>query len=260
MGLGAVMGSKNLKAIVLRGGKLPPVADQATVDRINAKFAEDIPNNTLSSWQKDLPGFAVWVHDTGVDASLAINNFRTAEFDALDAYAKPQWSAHYEGVAPCPGCANDCMKIYDSSAMHQEITGSMGPNIGTEDVPTLLGYNDVTIQLGMDPVSLGFTLSFAMELVEEGIVTSQDTDGVELRFGDASATREMIERIAAPGIRRYPCRRLQACGGAYRPRSRALRPARQGPGDGPVRAAQPDQPGVGFRGGARRSALRHLRA
>ena len=196
MGMGAVMGSKNLKAIVLRGGELPPVADQATVDRINAKFAEDIPNNTLSSWQKDLPGFAVWVHDTGVDASLAIDNFRTAEFEALDAYAKPQWSNHYRGVAPCPGCANDCMKIYDSSAIHQEITGSMGPNIGTVDVPTLLGYNNVVNQLGMDPVSLGFTLSFAMELAEEGIVTPSDTDGLELRFGNSSATREMIERIA----------------------------------------------------------------
>lgn len=207
MGLGAVMGSKKLKAIVLRGGQLPPVADRATYDRVNANFERDIPTNTLSNWQKKLPGFAVWVHDVGLDTALDVENFRTGEFAAVEAYEKGHWLPHYKGVAPCPGCANDCMKIYHddntmadldprASAIHQEITGSMGPNIGTQDVSSLLRFNNVLNQLGMDPVSLGFTLSMAMELAEEGILSSAATDGLDLRFGDAAATSAMIHRIA----------------------------------------------------------------
>lgn len=207
MGLGAVMGSKKLKAIVLRGGQLPPIADQATYDRVNANFERDIPGNTLSTWQKKLPGFAVWVHDVGLDTALDVENFRTGEFAAVDAYEKGNWLPHYKGVAPCPGCANDCMKVYHddknmadldprASAIHQEITGSMGPNIGTQSVSTLLRYNNLLNQLGMDPVSLGFTLSMAMELAEQGLLSSADTGGLDLRFGNAEATSAMIDLIA----------------------------------------------------------------
>ena len=204
MGMGAVMGSKNLKAIVLRGGSLPPLADAATCERIGAEFADAIPDNVLASWQKDRPGFAVWVHDHGIDAALDVDNFRTASFAHADDYDKPRWAPYYRVVAPCPGCPNDCMKIYHvdgrgdvrASAMHQEVTGAMGPNLGTPDVETLIGWNTRLNELGMDPVSLGFTLSMTMELNARDIVTSADLDGVDLRFGNVDAVGVMVERIA----------------------------------------------------------------
>ena len=204
MGMGAVMGAKNLKAIVLRGGSLPPLADSATCERLSAEFASAIPDNVLASWQKNRPGFAVWVHDHGIDAALDVDNFRTAAFAHADEYDKPRWAPYYRGVAPCPGCPNDCMKVYHvdgrgdvrASAMHQEVTGAMGPNLGTPDVATLIGWNTRLNELGMDPVSLGFTLSMAMELHALGILTSADLDGVELRFGNVGAVETMIERIA----------------------------------------------------------------
>jgi len=203
MGMGAVMGAKKLKAIVLRGGKLPPVADLTTYDRVNANFARDIPKNTLSSWQKNLPGFAVWVHDHGLDAALDTENFRTASFIGVDAYQKDNWLPMYQGVSPCPGCANDCMKIYHAdddldpraSAMHQEITGSLGPNIGTTDIRVLMRYNNLCNQWGMDPVSLGFTLSFAMEAFEKDILSLADTNGLDLHFRNQDAALEMMRRI-----------------------------------------------------------------
>ena len=204
MGMGAVMGAKNLKAIVIRGGSLPPLADAATCERIAAKFADALPDNVLASWQKNRPGFAVWVHDHGIDAALDVDNFRTASFAHADDYDKPRWAPYYRGVAPCPGCPNDCMKIYHvdgrgdvrASAMHQEVTGAMGPNLGTPDVETLIGWNTRLNELGMDPVSLGFTLSMTMELNACDIVTSADLDGVDLRFGNVDAVGVMIERIA----------------------------------------------------------------
>jgi aldehyde:ferredoxin oxidoreductase len=205
MGMGAVMGAKKLKALVLRGGELPEVHDRAAYDRVNANFEADIPQNTLSSWQKNLPGFAVWVHDHGIDAALDTENFRTARFTGVEAYEKHHWLPMYRGVAPCPGCANDCMKIYHSgddldprlSAMHQEVTGTLGPNIGNADIGMVMRFNNLCNQWGLDPVSLGFTLSFAMEAYENGLLTAEDTGGLELRFGNTDAALEMTRRIVA---------------------------------------------------------------
>ncbi len=203
MGLGAVMGAKKLKAIVLRGGQLPPIANPAAYDRINTNFARDIDSNSLSSWQKNLPGFAVWVHLVGLDAALTTENFRTATFGAVDAYAEENWLPSYQGVSPCPGCPNDCMKIYHADddldrragAMHQEITGTLGPNIGTSDITILMRFNNLCNQWGLDPVSLGFTLSFAMEAYENGLLTVEETGGLDLRFGNHEAALEMTRRI-----------------------------------------------------------------
>lgn len=203
MGMGAVMGSKKLKAIVLRGGQLPPIADSATYDTINANFERDIPTNELSNWQKTPPGFAVWVHLHGVDAALTTENYRTANFKAVDAYAEDKWLPLAQGVSPCPGCANDCMKIFHTdadldpraSAMHQEVAGTLGPNIGTTNIRVLMRFNNLCNQWGLDPVSLGFTLSFAMEAFENGLLTTNDTDGLDLRFGQPDTALEMTRRI-----------------------------------------------------------------
>lgn len=203
MGMGAVMGSKKLKAIVLRGGELPPIANPEVYARINADFARAIPTNTLSNWQKQPPGFAAWVHLHGLDAALDTENFRTASFPSVEAYRETNWMPHYHGVSACPGCPNDCMKIFHADAdldvragaMHQEITGALGPNIGTSDLRVLIRLNNLCNQWGLDPVSLGFTLAFAMEAFEYGLLSAADANGLELRFGDHAAIIEMVRRI-----------------------------------------------------------------
>ncbi len=204
MGMGAVMGSKNLKAVILRGGELPPLAHPDKVAAITADFGQRIAGNPLSTWQKQPPGFAVWIYTHGIDAALDIENYRTADFPAVENYKDEEFLKHYRGFAPCPGCPNDCIKILHAddpdldiraSGIHQEVTGAMGPNIGLTDINVLLRLNNLLNQWGMDPVSLGFTLSMAMELREMGILTQQDTE-VDLRFGSADAIQEMVRRIA----------------------------------------------------------------
>jgi len=219
MGLGAVMGSKRVKALVLRGGALPPAADPGTLARISDGYAAALPTHTLCSWQKNLPGFAVWVHDHGLDAALDTNNYSTSRFGAVEAYAKEHWLPCYQGVSPCPGCPNDCIKRYHpvsdldprASGMHQEVTGALGPNIGTADITAVMALNNLCNQWGLDPVSLGFTLSFAMECYQRGILTDSDTHGLSLRFGSTNAalelTRRIVERkglgdILAEGVKR----------------------------------------------------------
>lgn len=205
MGMGGVMGSKRLKAVVLRGGELPPLAHPDIVDAMTADFGRRIESNSLSTWQKVPPGFAIWIHTHGLDAALDVENFRTPEFAALDNYEAHKFLKFDAGVAPCPGCPNDCIKILHAgdddldpraSGIHQEITGAMGPNIGLENIKTLLRINNLLNQWGMDATSLGFTLSLVMELADRGIVTQDMTDGIDLRFGNEQAILEMVRRTA----------------------------------------------------------------
>lgn len=204
-GVGAVMGSKMLKALVIKGGALPAVAHPTQLNALNQRFAHDIQHNTLSRWQLDLPGFAVWIHTHGLDTAIDAYNFSKASFDHLDAYAAPQWTPHYKGVSPCPGCANDCMKVYQgpdadldarASAIHQEISGSLGPNIGTSDASMVMRLNNLCNQLGLDPVSLGLTLSFAMEALQHNLVDRAQFGEVDLRFGDHAAIERMMQQIS----------------------------------------------------------------
>ena len=94
-GVGAVMGSKNLKAIVLRGGSLPPLAKSDVVATMTEAFGRRIKENPLSLWQKDPPGFAVWVHTHGLDASLDVNNYRNEDFPFSENYRPSEFLKFY---------------------------------------------------------------------------------------------------------------------------------------------------------------------
>lgn len=204
MGMGAVMGSKNLKLIVLKGGAPPPVADQHRVDFVTAHYTESIRSNDLTRWQQEPPGWMAWIHLLAA-ASLDVENYRKSSFTHVENYREAVFQQFYKGHSACPGCPNDCLKILHVDEMsdldpraggiHQEITGSMGPNIGMTDVKMVLRANNLCNQWGMDPVSLGFTLSFAMELSEVGVLSKTDTDGLSLRFGQDEAALEMMRRI-----------------------------------------------------------------
>ena len=205
MGMGAVMGSKQLKLLVIRGGDRPPVADQAAVDAITAAYAGAIAGNDLTRWQKEPPGWMAWIHLLA-DASLDVENYRRSSFAHVDAYGADAFMEHYRGPSPCPGCPNDCVKVLHVAAMddldpraggmHQEVTGALGPNIGMTDVRAIVRANNLCNEWGLDPVSLGFSLSFAMELAERGVIDAETTDGLDLRFGRDDAALEMMRRVA----------------------------------------------------------------
>jgi len=89
LGVGAVMGSKNVKAIVLKGGKLPEVYDKSTLEEMRMEFEKIMKTNELSMWQKDAPGFSAWV-DLSDDetAYLGVNNFNENLFTKRENYAR----------------------------------------------------------------------------------------------------------------------------------------------------------------------------
>jgi aldehyde:ferredoxin oxidoreductase len=211
MGLGAVMGGKRLKAIAIAGGERPAVADPAALDTLAARYASRVDTNPVTRWQRDPPGFGTWIGGAA-PGTFGAENFRTSAFPQVDGYRadvflqRLAWSA--DG---CPGCPTDCIKGFGASSdaaafgrtrerreggLHQEAIAALGPNLGLADASGALLLNERCLRLGLDPVSLGFTLSFGMECHAHGLAASADFDELDLRFGELPAVLELTDRIA----------------------------------------------------------------
>jgi len=151
MGMGAVMGSKNLKAIILQGNDLPTVFDRDGCEQLTADYKEQMEDNPLTKWQFDPPGFSCWVHTHGIDTALCTNNYSESVFPMADRYAPDHFMQYYDGEAPCPGCPNNCIKrfcppnaapeAYLAAGIHQEISGTIGPNCGISDISKIFAAN-----------------------------------------------------------------------------------------------------------------------
>lgn len=204
MGMGAVMGAKRLKAVVIRPGETPPIANADVAARLARQYERQMPENSLTRWQLDPPGFSAWVHLHGLDAALCAHNYRDATFDAADRYATTEFMRYYRGEGECPGCPNNCIKRFAApgagideraGGIHQEIAGTLGPNCGTSDLEAIFHANGLCNEFGLDPTSLGFTLSMAMECGEHGLLKDAQLPR-PLRFGDSEAMLEAIRTIA----------------------------------------------------------------
>ena len=207
MGMGAVMGSKNLKALVVKPGKLPKVANPKLAQQITDSYISKMKENPLADWQYQPPGFAAWVHTHGLDAALCTKNFRESSFAGVENFAPEEFMSRFKGNAPCPGCPNDCFKLFTpdslasqpglakASAMHQEITAAMGANIGNADLDFLFESNILCNTLGLDPTSLGYVISMAIECLENNIKIEQISP--ELTWGNTKVIRDLILDIAS---------------------------------------------------------------
>jgi len=212
MGLGAVMGSKQLKAIAIAGrGAAAPVADPTALETISARYRKAVPSNPVTRWQHQPPGFGTWVGHAAA-GSFSVRNFGTSQVPLAGGYADAAFMARLAwSTDGCPGCPSDCIKGFASSTesaalarfrqlreggLHQEAIAALGPNLGLAGVDEALALNAACLRFGLDPVSLGFTLSFAMECRELGFLASSDLEGVDLRFGAAPAAVDMTDRIA----------------------------------------------------------------
>ena len=205
MGMGAVMGAKKLKALVLKGSHLPPVFDTAACQQLTRDYSAQMLENPLTAWQYHPPGFSCWVHTHGIDTALCSHNYSESVFPQAENYRPGNFMDYYAGEAPCPGCPNNCIKRFSlqdaspqevqAAGIHQEISGTLGPNCGIGDVDTIFTANIFCNQLGLDPTSLGFTLSMAMEWAQKGIKTLHTRQG-DLHFGSDAALLEMIRMIA----------------------------------------------------------------
>lgn len=205
-GMGAVMGSKQLKALVVRPRQVPIAADAATLRRMDAEYARAMLDNDLCRRQYEPPGgfFDVDVH-RGWGFSVPFRNFQRGDDPQLDSVAADVYAPLYRQDVPCAGCPNNCYKTFapDPGAtaaaarpFHWETVNALGVVAAVGSPAAIVRLNELIADEGLDTASLAATIAFVAEAIERGVLTAQEV-GLDVTFGDGDAALELAHRIAA---------------------------------------------------------------
>jgi aldehyde:ferredoxin oxidoreductase len=201
-GMGAVMGSKNLKAIAVRGHALPPVADMEKIKEIRQQFLR--PYGVLS-----IEGTGNEHHMISQEASgdLPVRNFGVGLFPEVKQINGGVIKSEYGiGMDACYACPVRCKKVIkmetpykiaaDYGGPEYETIAALGSDCGVGDLPAILKGNERCNAYSLDSISTGSTIAFVMECYEKGLITKADTGGLEFKWGDKDVLLEAIDLIA----------------------------------------------------------------
>lgn len=202
-GLGAVMGSKNLKAMVAFGTIKTPLAD-------GEGLKEDI-KNSLGHVKGVTEAFRKFGTAGGVDnysrmGNFPVQNWRGSQWEGS---AKISGSTMHDtvlaGRTACRNCPIVCgrhVKItegkyapLEGEGPEYETVGTMGGECLVDNLEAICKANDLCNRYGLDTMSTGSVIAFAMECYENGLITKEDTDDIELTWGNADALVTMVEKI-----------------------------------------------------------------
>lgn len=203
-GIGAVLGAKKLKAIAVRGTKALPLADK---DALAALARYQIDNfEQLSAGFKDT-GTAGGVISLNAGGGLPTRNFSEGSFEGAERISgQTMRDTILVDRDNCFACPIFCKRVVKVDQPYQvdpvyggpeyETIGSLGSSCGIDDLPAIAKGNELCNKYGLDTISTGVTIAFAMEAFEKGLITAADSGGIELKFGNAQAMLAMIELIA----------------------------------------------------------------
>jgi aldehyde:ferredoxin oxidoreductase len=204
-GMGAVMGSKNLKAVAARAKGNVEVADPEGLKAL-ASWMRD-------NWKKDAWG----LHDTGTDGglidlsefgALPTRNFQDGQFEGASkitgATMRDTILKDREGCYACPVRCKRVVEVNDQDYKVNPIYGgpeyetcaAFGSNCGVDDLRAIAKAHEICNAYSLDTISTGMMVSFAMECYEAGLLTKEDTGGLDLRFGNGKAMVELVQMIA----------------------------------------------------------------
>lgn len=210
-GLGALMGSKNLKAVAVRGTTNLVMADRRPVTETARWFGANY---------RDMMGWAAEGLGRGTQDSLAhwsyvgglpTKNFTEPIFENADLLTgERNYEMFLEGRDTCQACPVNCKQVFahESDNPYQklrpeyggpeyEAMGALGPTCLVDDNLAVSKANELCNANGMDAISTGVAIAFVMECFERGILTAADTGGVEFRWGDPGTLVRAVEMIAA---------------------------------------------------------------
>ena len=204
-GVGAVMGSKNLKAVAVRGTKGVRVADTAAFLATVRAAREKLAANPVTSAGLPAYGTNVLVNILNQAGGLPTRNFQTGHFEEADDISGETLSATLlVAKKGCAGCTSACGRVSKTTGTYAgsgegpeyESAWSFGAACGISDLSAVTKANFLCNELGIDTITMGSTIACAMELFEKGLVTEADT-GMDLSFGNAASMVEMVKKTAA---------------------------------------------------------------
>lgn len=202
-GIGAVLGSKNLKALVVKGKRKTEIADLKSLQDLIASRRDFLEKGTAGL--KNL-GTPVLVNMINTIGGLGVRNAQQEySSQAIEISGEKIKELYFARHDTCFGCPIACGKTLQLPAEmgnlrwkmpEYETLYSLGSMLEIWDPVSLLKLNYLCDQWGLDTISTGVTISFALECFEKGLLTSQDAGGKILRFGDAPLILELVEETA----------------------------------------------------------------
>ncbi|RPJ29291.1 MAG: aldehyde:ferredoxin oxidoreductase [Chloroflexi bacterium] len=197
-GMGLVMASKNLKAVVVRGRKKVTLADPKALVALNKTGPKILPDNP------DMPGLAAEGTATVVIfqntiGSLPTHNYNEGQFESCEDISGARMvETILKERDTCYACVVRCKRVVEIKegayrvdprygGPEYETIGTFGSYCGVKDIAAIALANQMCNQYAVDTIAAGATIAFAMECFEKGVITKEQTDGLELRFGDADA-------------------------------------------------------------------------
>ncbi len=206
-GLGAVMGSKNLKAIAIRGSGEVVVADKEKLKTARATFAKAMKESPILYSDFSKHGTPMVVdHACAIGIFPGKNFSATGEFAPADKLGVEVQMTRDTGSEHCYGCPVGCSQLklartgpyagILAEGPEYETFFSFGGETGVDDIDAIIAADRLADELGLDTISAGVAIGFAMELYEKGILTKDDTGGLELNFGNHEAMVKLLHMMA----------------------------------------------------------------
>ena len=200
-GSGAVLGSKRLKGNGVLGSGEIPVADPARVKQIRRAAIAELRETRANHIHYGTPQYIEVINELGC---MPTRNFQTAhsrrQQDRCSDMREAYWVRNY-GCYQCPVACGKVCQVKDGpyagaqARTEFETIGLFGPNCGVDDFGAIVAANELCDDIGIDTMSAGNAVALAMELTERGLITSDDTGGIDARFGSAEALVGLIRLI-----------------------------------------------------------------
>jgi aldehyde:ferredoxin oxidoreductase len=201
-GVGAVMGSKNLKAVVVKGSGKVPIADENAFKAAREAALKKIKENPVTSEGLPAYGTAVLVNIINSLGSYPYKNWQFAQMENAEAQSGETLAKTYltskRGCFACPIQCGRVTSLGDKSGEGPEYESiwALGSSSGVEDLKTITEANYLCNELGLDTISAGSTVAAAMELYEKGFIQKEELEGgPELKFGSGEALVYWIEKM-----------------------------------------------------------------
>jgi aldehyde:ferredoxin oxidoreductase len=203
-GLGAVMGSKNLKAIAVRGSRAVDVAKPEELMEKSLLLYRRLQGPATSKYRTLGTVANILIHN--VAAALPTRNYREAMFDgALQVSGEALNERFVAKIQACPSCPMRCEHVAEvkegmfkgsTVRIEYESLWALGPYCGISELDAVIRAIELCDLYGLDTISTGVTIGFAMECSLRGLISNKDLDGVKLEFGEPKALIAIIEAIA----------------------------------------------------------------
>ena len=198
-GMGAVMGSKNLKAIVADGGHTIQYDNEAGFNALNKQLTQDILNHDGVKFRRE-KGTMKWIRQAQEYEFLPTRNFQKVQFEHFENLSSEtsREELNWKDVG-CFNCVIQCAKIakwngHEIEGPEYETTAFLGSGCEIKSIKDVTLANEICDDLGMDTISAGVICSFAMECYEKGLL--RDWDGLKLEWGNAESQQEFLRKMA----------------------------------------------------------------